>query len=179
MNNNEFEQFIQESGKDLLRFCRMTAGDDEDGNELYQDMMLKLMEKMKKLDAAQNLKSYAVSVSVFLWRNKKKKYSIRSRIAKIGSLEEYAENGVQLGISDYQESPEHMLIQRSETEMVRMLVSQLPEKYRMPLYLNYSANMKLEEIADYLQIPVNTVKTRIRKAKSLLKNQLEDMGYDR
>lgn len=179
MNNYEFEQFVQEYGKDILRFCRMTAGNDEDGNELYQDTMLKLMEKLKKLDALKNLKGYAISVSVLLWKNKKKKYSIRSKIAKMGSLEAYAENGIQFEAPDYEVSPESMLVKQSETEAVRVLAARLPEKYRLPLLLCYSANMKMEEIADELHIPVNTVKTRIRKAKQLLKSQLEAMGYDR
>lgn len=36
MNNDEFERFVLKFGKDILRFCRMTAGDAEDGDELYQ-----------------------------------------------------------------------------------------------------------------------------------------------
>lgn len=45
MNTYEFEQFVQNNGKDILRFCRMTCGNQESGNELYQDTMLKLLEK--------------------------------------------------------------------------------------------------------------------------------------
>lgn len=59
MDKHEFEQFVTEHGKDILRFCRMNAGSTECGNELYQDTMVKLLEKQKKLDAAQNIKSYA------------------------------------------------------------------------------------------------------------------------
>ena len=53
MDKHEFEQFVTEHGKDILRFCRMNAGSTERGNELYQDTMVKLLEKQKKLDAAQ------------------------------------------------------------------------------------------------------------------------------
>lgn len=45
MNKQEFEQFVMRDGKDILRFCRMNAGDPERGNELYQDTMLMLLEK--------------------------------------------------------------------------------------------------------------------------------------
>lgn len=41
----------------------------------------------------------------------------------------------------------------------------LPEKYRLVVYLYYSADMKLTEIAECLHLSVNTVKTRLRKAK--------------
>ena len=50
MNNKEFEQFVLDNGKEILRFCRMTCADREDGDELYQDTMLKLLSKMRSLD---------------------------------------------------------------------------------------------------------------------------------
>ena len=65
MDKHEFEQFVTEHGKDILRFCRMNAGSTECGNELYQDTMVKLLEKQKKLDAAQNIKSYAMQTAFF------------------------------------------------------------------------------------------------------------------
>ena len=38
--------------------------------------------------------------------------------------------------------------------------------------------MTMQEIAECLHIPLSTVKTRMRKAKALLKEQLEAIGYD-
>lgn len=49
MDKHEFEQFVTEHGKDIMRFCRMNAGSTERGNELYQDTMVKLLEKQKSL----------------------------------------------------------------------------------------------------------------------------------
>lgn len=72
MNNKEFEQFVLDNGKEILRFCRMTCADREAGDELYQDTMLKLLSKMRSLDLGQNVRSYALSVSILLWKNKKK-----------------------------------------------------------------------------------------------------------
>lgn len=66
MNSYEFDQFVQNNGKDILRFCRMTCGDKESGDELYQDTMLKLLEKKQRLDFQQNVRSYALSVSILL-----------------------------------------------------------------------------------------------------------------
>ena len=90
MDKHEFEQFVTKHGKDILRFCRMNAGSTECGNELYQDTMVKLLEKQKKLDVAQNIKSYAMQTAILLWKNKKKKYAVRNRILPESSLEEYA-----------------------------------------------------------------------------------------
>lgn len=55
----------------------------------------------------------------------------------------------------------------------------MPEKYRLPIHLFYSADISVQEIAKVLQIPEGTVKSRMNKAKRLLKKELEALGYDR
>lgn len=177
MNNNEFEQFVREYGQDILRFCRMTAGDREAGDELYQDTMLKLTEKMRKLDPGQNTKSYALSVSLFLWKNRRRKNISRSTLIPIDSLEALSDDGWEPG--DDEASPEERLLNKSEVRTVQKVVLKLPEKYRVPIHLYYSAEMQVSEIAKVLHIPEGTVKTRMRKAKKLLKAELEAIGYDR
>lgn len=91
MNKKEFEQFVEESGKDILRYCRMIAYSNEDGNELYQDTMLKLLEKQESLDCEQNIKSYAISISILLLKNKKRKYAVRNKKALFVSLNDLAD----------------------------------------------------------------------------------------
>ncbi len=179
MNSDEFERFVLKFGKDILRFCRMTAGDAENGDELYQDTMLKLLEKKNRLDSAQNTKSYALSTSIYLWKNKRKKYANRMRLVPIDSMEEMSEEGYE--VSDYgnETSPEHIVLRQREVDMIQGLVTALPEKYRIPIYLYYSADMQINEISEILGLPEGTVKSRMRKAKKQLKEKLEAIGYDR
>ncbi len=179
MNNDEFERFVLMFGKDILRFCRMTAGDAENGDELYQDTMLKLLEKRKKLDPAQNTKSYALSTSIYLWKNKKKKYTNRMRLVPIDSMEEMSDEGYECSSHDDEASPEHIVLKQDETDMIQGLVASLPEKYRIPIYLYYSADMQINEMSEILGLPEGTVKSRMRKAKKQLKEKLEAIGYDR
>lgn len=179
MNNEEFEQFVLKFGKDILRFCRMTAGDVENGDELYQDTMLKLLEKKNKLDFMQNIKSYALSTSIYLWKNKKKKYANRMRLVPIESMEEMSDEGYEFSDYDNEASPENIILKQNEVDMIQNLVKTLPEKYRIPIYLYYSADMQINEVAGILGLPEGTVKSRMRKAKKQLKEKLEAIGYDR
>jgi len=179
MDNDEFERFVLKFGKDILRFCRMTAGDAENGDELYQDTMLKLLEKKKRLDSMQNTKSYALSTSIYLWKNKKKKYGNRMRLVPIDSMDEMSDKGY--GFTDYDNevSPEHIVLRQNEIDMIQGFVKSLPEKYRIPIYLYYSADMQINEVSKILGLPEGTVKSRMRKAKKQLKKKLEAIGYDR
>ena len=179
MNNNEFEQFVLDCGKDILRFCRMTCGTKESGDELYQDTMLKLLEKLSRLDPQQNVKSYALSISILLWKNKKKKYANRDRLMPMDSIDQVGEVGVSSYADNAVISPESIFLQEEEKETVQAVVSSLPERYRLPIYLYYSSNLTVREIAEILQIPMGTVKSRIYNAKRILKKELEAIGYDR
>ena len=179
MNHDEFELFVLKFGKDILRFCRMTAGGAENGDELYQDTMLKLLEKKKGLDPSQNTKGYALSSAIYLWKNKKKKNSNRRRLVPIGSISEMPDEGTHIPDPGLEASPENVVLQQSETVMVQGLVASLPEKYRIPIYLYYSADMQINEISEILGLPEGTVKSRMRKAKKMLKEELEARGYDR
>ncbi len=179
MNNDEFDQFVLKFGKDILRFCRMTAGNAENGDELYQDTMLKLLEKKKKLESMQNTKSYALSMAIYLWKNKKKKYANRMRLIPIDSMDEMSDEGYEIFNHNNDDSPEHIVLQQNEINMIQELVASLPEKYRIPIYLYYSADMQINELSKILGLPEGTVKSQMRKAKKLLKEKLEAIGYDR
>ena len=86
MKKEELEQFILKYGETLMKFCKITTNDSELAWELYQDTMLRLVEHYKKLDISENVK---------LWKNKKRKYAWRKRIAKQESYEVHMENEFQ------------------------------------------------------------------------------------
>ena len=163
---------MSENGKDILRFCRMNAGGSAEGDDLYQDTMLTLWEQVDKLNKTDSLKSYALSVSILIWRNKKRKFAWRHRIAAFESYEKHLESGGFRMPGKKSEEPEQRLLQKEMTEMVQRQVQALPQKYRTVVYLYYSAGLKYKEIAECLHIPESTVKSRMRKAKSILKKKL-------
>ena len=68
---------------------------------------------------------------------------------------------------------EEEAIQKELREMVRKAVAGLDEKYRIPIYLFYTEQLTVEEISKILKLPQGTVKTRLYKARKLLKKELE------
>ena len=176
MEKERLAQVITACGPDILRFCRVTAGNSADGDELYQDTMLVLLEKRNDLDGSQNVKSYALSVAVKLWKNKQRKAARRLHLVPQESLEALTLRGIQPGKTA---SPEEGLLQKSQAEILRQMICQLPQRYRLPLQLHYSADLPVKEIARLMKLPESTVKTRLRRAKEQLRQKLEEMDYDR
>lgn len=108
-----------------------------------------------------------------------KKYANRNRLIPMESMDRLEEEGNPeiAGLSEA--SPENCILMEDERIVVQQVVARLPEKYRIPVYLFYSAELSIQEIAKVLQIPAGTVKSRMNKAKHVLKEELEALGYDR
>ena len=175
MNELQMEQQIQCWGADLLRFCRITTGNREDGDELYQDTMLMLLEKRDRLDVRQNAKAYAAGMALKLWKGRKRKFARRLRLVPQESLEDLSEQGIQPGTAP---SAEEVLMGQEQVRAVRQMVQQLPEKYRLPIQLYYSAGLTVAAIAQVLKLPENTVKSRLHRAKKTIRTKLEEMEYE-
>ena len=60
-------------------------------------------------------------------------------------------------------------------EELRSKVSELPAKMRMVVILRFQEDLKLGEIADTMGIPVNTVKTLLRRALIRLRPRVEHL----
>lgn len=171
MNVTELEKCIELYGKDIYAFCRQLTYSQQEAEELYQDTFLKAMELLQKIDAAENPKSYLLSIALRLWKNHKKKYACRKRIADMESLSEEKQeieesNGYSL---------EEEIIAMEQAAEVQRAVQQLDDKYRLPIYLHYMEGLPIKEIARILKIPQGTVKSRLYQARESLKNMLEVM----
>ena len=70
-------------------------------------------------------------------------------------------------------SAEDVVLQKELEQQVRKAVGELAEKYRIPVYLYYTLQLSVEEIANVLEIPQGTVKSRLHKARALLRQELE------
>ena len=70
-------------------------------------------------------------------------------------------------------SVEQIIVQQDEDASLAAAVMSLPIKYREVIYLAYFEELTMREAAAVLQLNENTIKTRLRKGKLLLKNILE------
>ena len=181
MTDAEFDRMVIESGRDIYRFCQVETGDSNLGDELYQETMLFLWERRKRLDAKNNIKSYALGAAIRIWKNQKRKYARRMRLVPQDSLEGYHEKGIEFSSQEpvsENGNPEEKFLRSESSEAVRKAVNTLSDRYREVIHLYYAADLKPEEIAKTLGIPKGTVRSRLRKAKELLKARMEAIGYD-
>ena len=70
-------------------------------------------------------------------------------------------------------STEKTVIDKYYKEEIKDTIFSLPKVYREVVYLYYYDSLTIEEIAKVLDVPVNTVKTRLRRAKQRLESMIK------
>ena len=170
MNVTELEKCIELYGKDIYAFCRQLTYSRQEAEELYQDTFLKAMELLYKINAAENPKSYLLSIALRVWKNHKKKYACRKRIADMDSLSEEMQDAEEAASYSLEEE----VLAKERASEVQKAVRQLDDKHRLPVYLYYMEGLPLQEIASVLKIPKGTVKSRLYQARESLRNMLEE-----
>lgn len=174
MEIGDIENIIDEYGSFIYKFCIKLTQNKEDGEDLYQQTFLKAVELKSKLDKNKNPKSYLISISVKLWKNSVRKNIRRETIAKSVNIDEYES----MEIKDTKVNTEQNIIEKEIEEEVNLVVSKLEDKFKLPIIMHYTAEMPIEDIARALMIPKGTVKSRLYKGRSIIKKELEAIGYE-
>ena len=169
MDVRQLEECIQEYGAEIYAFCCQLAGNRQEAEELYQDTFLKAVEIQGRIDSRKNPRSYLASIALRIWKNKRRKYAWRSRIAGMQELKE--ETVADIG--GQAPSPEEAVLRQELQAQVREAVARLEERYRLPIFLYYTLQLPMGQIGRSLRIPQGTVKSRLHKARKLLKQELE------
>jgi RNA polymerase sigma-70 factor (ECF subfamily) len=170
LDTRELDEFITLYGKAVYNFCYRLTGSKEDADDLYQETFLKAMEVRHKMDLNQNPKAFLISIAIRLRKNSRRKYAWRQRIAPIFQFHDTGSK--RLGGTD-ESTPEDTVLSNELRCKIQEAAGRLSDKLKIPLYLYYTAEMSVDEIASALKIPPGTVKSRLYQARKALKKILE------
>lgn len=160
----ELHQALQLYGDYCLRVAYTYTKDFHAAEEIIQDVFFQYKEERFK--AQSSLKTYLVKMTVNKSHDYNRKFSRRARIF----LEHYLPKAKQtLVVRDA------YAVEQSE---ITKAILTLPIMYREVIILHYYSDYKLQEIADILEMPLSTVKTRHARAKKELKKKLLEVNFD-
>ena len=169
MTIQELETFIDQYGKSIYSFCIKLCMNKDDADELYQDTWLKAMQGIERIKSNENVKSYLLGIVLRIWKNRKKRFAVRNRIApSVPMIEE-----MEIILEDTGEDSLQEILQQERRQVVLRAVESLEDTYRIPVLLFYMENQSVKEIAKVLHIPEGTVKRRLWTARNKLSVKLE------
>jgi RNA polymerase sigma-70 factor (ECF subfamily) len=157
----------------LLRFVRQPAV----AEDLFQQTWLRVAQKIRRYDARRSFEAWLFAVARNLAIDHLRRHAPQSLDEPLPSGEAAHEH-IAGGAPDALD----LVLTRERGALVAAAVAELPAVYREVLTLRFEEEMKLEEIAELIDAPLSTVKTRLRRALEALRQKLEKdfgAGYQR
>ncbi len=147
---------IEKYSNMVYRIAVVRVKTKEEAEDIYQEVFLKLSDKMPKFKSEAHEKAWIIRVTINISNN----YLKSAWKRKVVGLDENVQAEESNDISN-----------------VYSEVSKLPEDYKIVIYLYYYEGYKVSEISNILEKKENTVKTWLSRARELLRQKLEG-GFD-
>jgi RNA polymerase sigma-70 factor, ECF subfamily len=160
-----FPELIDRYKNDLLHFLIRFVGSRASAEDVFQDTFLQIHISGETFDPSRRFKPWLFTIAANKgrdWHRKHSKRTVLSLSQDIGGDGE-GTRFVDLMEAD-QELPDAQLLNSEQQNAIRTVVDQLPSHLREILLLSYFQQMSYVQIADSLQIPIGTVKSRLHSA---------------
>ena len=144
-----------------------------EAEEAVQDGYLKAFDAIGTFAGRSSLSTWLTRIVVNEALSRRRRAQRRARLLNQESvlvLEEYREK---LMAGSVTQSPEKLLMRRQIAKLLEMAIARLPDTFRPVFVLREIEGLSVEDTAEALQIPEETVKTRLFRARRRLQKELD------
>lgn len=173
----EFEKEAVPHMNAVYNFALRLTGDEDDADDLVQETFMKAFRFFDKFESGTNCKAWLFRILKNSFINDYRKQTKEPGKVDYDDVQNFYENIK----SDEVESRHYELDAFSSLldDDVSKAIAELPEDFRTVIILNDIEGFTYEEIADFVDIPVGTVRSRLHRARKMLYVQLFDYAKDR
>ena len=165
MNALQFQKKLLSMQENMMNFALMLTANRDDAQDLMQDTTLKVLDNQTKFVDNVNFKGWVLTIMRNIFINNYHRW-VRTQTVVDQSVDLYNLYVVKESPSNSPDSSCHM-------QEITSAISGLNPELRIPFSM-YVSGYKYQEIADKLQIPLGTVKSRIFFARQELQKVLKD-----
>ena len=166
MRDRLMGEFVENYMEKLFYFCLKKTGNHIEAEDLTQDIALQIV-------TALNKGTIPTSFSAWVWQIARNRYSAW---AKEKHNRNESVTGSDIGDYEIEYESENILDEMIHTEQLALLRRELAfikSDYRNIVVAYYIENKSVREIAELLSLPANTVKSRLLRARQILKEGMD------
>ena len=178
--NDTFEETLKPHMDYLFSFAKYITGDRTESKDLVQKTVIRAMDRFDQYEEGTNLRAWLSQIMKNLWIDEYRSRSRRSEreYKYVRSTKDICWESQKKCCSEPEKHDEETLLNKCVSDKMRSALLSLPEKFRRPLLMHTIRDLKYEEIAEELDCPLGTVRSRLHRAKELLKEELSDPKAD-
>ena len=162
-DDQAFGQLVTHHTPQLFRVIRRVVDDTGEAESAVQEAFLRVWQALPRYQSDRPFFPYLATVAMNLVRDRWR----QERRLDFAGLEDVGES-----LPAPSPGPETLAEEAETLQALAQAVAGLPEGYRTVIALRYDGGLTYQQIAEALELPLNTVRTHLRRAKELLQEEL-------
>ncbi|MGE5401398.1 MAG: sigma-70 family RNA polymerase sigma factor [Ignavibacteriales bacterium] len=161
----------------LYNFALRMTGSSDDADDLVQETFLKAFRFFDKFEKGTNCKAWLFRILKNSYINDYRKHSKEPSKVDYEDIENFYEN-----IRSSEVKSNHLVedvFNNLLDDDISAAISSLPEDFRTVIILSDIEGFTYEEIADFVDCPIGTVRSRLHRARKMLYVRLNKYAQDR
>jgi RNA polymerase sigma-70 factor (ECF subfamily) len=171
---DSFNQLVLRWERPIYALAYRVIGREEDARDVAQETFLRAFRALKGFKGQAKFSSWLYRITLNLCRD----WIRRERRTPVVQAPEGVDVIELAGESTPSESIEDLVSRHELGRAVGKAMSQLPEDQRTAIILKEYHGLTFQEIADLLDCPLSTVKTRLYQGLTVLRKQLREAGVE-
>ncbi len=172
-NSQPLAELMRAHNQRLFRIARSILRDDAEAEDIVQEAFVKAFTQTHTLLEPAKIGAWLAKIAANLALDRLRAIKRQNLVVQSENSSTGIENMSAIDVSD-QLSPERLAAMGDVREILEAGIDQLPDGFREVFVLRTIEQMSVEETATALDIQAATVKTRLHRAKALLRKTLEN-----
>jgi RNA polymerase sigma-70 factor, ECF subfamily len=170
-----FRTIMQRHNRRLYRVARGILGDDADTEDVVQETYVKAFENLAGFRGESSLATWLTRIAINEALGRRRKRRPTTDLSSLDMVDEQGEVRVLIfpGVR-VDNNPERDASHAEIRRLLERAIDELPEAFRIVFVMREIEQMNVEETASQLDIPPETVKTRLHRARRLLREALHE-----
>jgi len=166
-----FNLLVQRYERVVFNFAYRLAGGYDDANDVAQEAFVRAYSAIHTFrgDAAFSTWLFRITTNIYLDEKKRRKLRNYASLDDLVSLED---SSVGRQIEDTSPTPADIVTANERSGIIAKAIQGLPDMQRAMVVLYHIEHKAYDEIADILDLPIGTVKSRLNRARLALKDKL-------
>jgi RNA polymerase sigma-70 factor (ECF subfamily) len=163
---------MQANNRRLYRIARGILRNDGEAEDVVQETYVRAFTHLESFRGDSSFATWLgrIAINEALGRLRRQRPSVEWTTLEPGFLEAQI---IQFPVSASSEDPERTMAQREIQKVVEHAIDDLPEAFRIVFITRVIEGMNVEETADILGLKPETVKTRLHRARAMLRDNVE------
>ena len=173
-NEPAYALLVQRYKDELTNFSRRFLGDRDEADDVVQETFVRVWRSRGSYTPAARFSTWIYTIASNLAKTRLRRWSLR-RFVRLG---EPHGDGQMFDLPDESAGPDGAADDTLREERIQQALKSLPVKYREVVVLRDIQQLSYEEIVAITGTAMGTVKSRINRARTLLRDQLRDLIRD-